>query len=55
MRICDKCEKILREGDGSSNINLGYMFTYDLCSKCKEEFLLHVCHFFDKKKNEEAK
>lgn len=48
MRICDKCGKKLSEGDGSSHIKLGCMFTYDVCKKCEENFLLHVSSFFHK-------
>ena len=48
MRICDKCGKKLNKGDGSSHIELGYSFTYDLCAKCEENFLLHVSSFFTK-------
>jgi len=50
MRICDKCKKELRKGDGSSHIELGYPFTYDVCAKCEEKFLLHVDSFFKKSK-----
>jgi hypothetical protein len=53
MRICDKCKKTLRKGDGNSHIELGYSFTYDLCHKCEEKFLLHVDSFFDTKKANE--
>ena len=54
MRICDKCKKELRQDDGNTHIELGYAFTYDLCTKCEEKFLLHVCQFFDEKESEEA-
>lgn len=47
MRICDKCGKELRKGDGSSHIELGYAFIYDVCEKCEEKFLLHVDSFFN--------
>ena len=50
MRICDKCGKKLYEGDGSYHIQLGYPFTYDVCEKCKQNFLLHVSSFFYKSK-----
>jgi hypothetical protein len=53
MRICDKCKKELRKGDGSSHIELGYLFTYDVCAKCEEKFLLHVDSFFDTKESDE--
>lgn len=53
MRICDKCKKKLRKGDGNSHIELGYCFTYDLCCKCEEKFLLHVDSFFDTKEIDE--
>lgn len=49
MRICDKCKKELRKGDGNSHIELGYAFTYDICAECEEKFLLHVDSFFHKK------
>jgi hypothetical protein len=48
MRICDKCGKKLREGDGSSQIKLGYPFNYDFCVDCEQKFLLHVSSFFTK-------
>ena len=51
MRICDKCKKELRKGDGSSHIELGNPFTYDVCAKCEEKFLLHVDSFFKKSKD----
>lgn len=51
MRICDKCKKKLRKGDGNYHIELGYSFTYDLCQKCKEKFLLHVDSFFSKEES----
>lgn len=54
MRICDKCKKELRRGDGSSHIELGYAFTYDVCLHCEEDFLLHVDSFFNKKESTEA-
>ena len=54
MRICDKCKKELRQGDGNSHIELGYAFTYDLCTKCEEKFLSHVSQFFYKKESEKA-
>ena len=50
MRICDKCGKKLSKGDGSSHIDLGYSFTYDICAKCEENFLSHVSSFFNKSK-----
>lgn len=50
MRICDKCEKKLREGDGSSYIKLGYPFNYDVCEECEQKFLLFVSSFFHKSK-----
>lgn len=53
MRICDKCKKKLHKGDGNSHIELGYCFTYDLCCKCEEEFLLHVDSFFNTKEIDE--
>lgn len=53
MRICDKCKKMLREGDGSSHIQLGHPFNYDLCHKCEEKFLLHVNLFFNTKESDE--
>ena len=53
MRICDKCKKKLRKGDGNSHIELRYSFTYDLCSKCEEKFLFHVDSFFTKESDEE--
>ena len=53
MRICDKCKKELRKGDGSSHIELGYSCTYDRCRKCEEKFLLHVDAFFDTKESNE--
>lgn len=55
MRICDKCKKPLRKGDGNSHIELGYSFTYDLCPKCEEKFLLHVDSFFNTKESDEEK
>lgn len=48
-------KKTLRKGDGNSHIELGYCFTYDLCPKCEEKFLLHVYSFFDTKEIDEAK
>lgn len=54
MRICDKCKKKLRKGDGSSHIELGYAFTYDVCRECEENFLLHVDSFFDTKESDES-
>ena len=51
MRICDKCGKKLNKGDGNSRIDLGYSFTYDVCAKCEENFLLHVSSFFNKKES----
>lgn len=54
MRICDKCKKKLRKGDGNSHIDLGYAFTYDLCTECEKKFLLHVDSFFDEKESKEA-
>ena len=53
MRTCDKCGKKLRKGDGNSYIELGYGFTYDLCHKCEEKFLLHVDSFFNTKESNE--
>lgn len=53
MRICDKCGKALRKGDGSSHIELGYAFIYDVCEKCEENFLLHVSSFFNKSKEKD--
>lgn len=50
MRICDKCGKKLREGDGSSHIKLGYPFNYDVCEECEKNFLSHVSSFFNKSK-----
>lgn len=50
MRICDKCKKELRKGDGSSHIELSYSFTYDLCQQCEQKFLLYVDSFFNTKK-----
>ena len=55
MIICDKCKKTLREGDGSSHIQLGYPFNYDLCQKCEEKFLLHVDSFFNTEESNEEK
>lgn len=51
MRICDKCGEKLHKGDGSSHIDLGYSFIYDVCEKCEEKFLLHVSSFFFKKES----
>ncbi len=53
MRICDKCEKKLREGDGNYHIQLGYPFNYDLCKECEQKFLLHVDSFFNTKESDE--
>ena len=47
MRVCDKCKKPLKNGDGNAHIDLGTSFTYDLCRKCQEKFLLHVDDFFE--------
>lgn len=52
MRICDKCKKKLRKGDGNSHIELGYNFTYDICAECEKNFLLHVDSFFDTKESD---
>ena len=54
MRVCDKCGKKLSKGDGSSHLELGYSFTYDICAKCEENFLLHVSSFFNKSKKEKT-
>jgi len=40
MRLCDKCGKKLRECDGSSYIQLGYSFNYDVCKDCEKKFLI---------------
>lgn len=53
MRICDKCKKKLRNGDGSSHIELGYSFTYDICAECEQKFLLYVNSFFNTKEIDE--
>ena len=53
MRLCDKCNKKLHKGDGSSHIDLGYPFIYDICSECEQKFLSHVASFFFTKSNEE--
>jgi len=55
MRICDKCKKELRKGDGSSHIELGYPFNYDFCVNCEQNFLLHVSSFFHKSNEESDK
>lgn len=47
MKLCDKCKKVLKNGDGNVHIDLGYTFIYDLCKKCEEKFLLHVDDFFE--------
>ena len=47
MRICDKCKKKLKNGDGNVHIDLGFPFEYDLCKKCEEKFLFHVNDFFE--------
>ena len=52
MRICDKCKKKLRKGDGNSHIELGYSFTYDICAECEKKFLLHVDSFFNTEEND---
>lgn len=52
MRICDKCKKELRKGDGNAHIDLGYPFIYDLCAECGRKFFLHVDSFFNTKKSD---
>lgn len=52
MRICDKCAKKLREGDGNIHIEFGLGFNFDICHECEEKFLLHISSFFRKKTNQ---
>lgn len=55
MRICDKCKKELRKGDGNAHIDLGYPFIYDLCAECEQKFFVHVDSFFNTKKSDKEK
>lgn len=52
MRICDKCKKELKKGDGNSHLDFGDPFIYDLCRKCEEKFLVYVDTFFTKKEKQ---
>lgn len=40
MRICDKCKKPLRKGDGNSHIECGYPFNYDLCKEREKKIFI---------------